>query len=128
MANGSSQRLGVNVLDLNGLRRTADLSGVNPHHIIPNQARNHPALKDIGFDMDHGANGLLLPTSFHGWSSDHRSYNFAMERALDDIQRSGLSVAKKRELVQSLQAKAVTGVLDNDNSSNTATNLLTTSK
>ena len=66
-------------------------SGMQAHHIIPVQLREHPVLNKISFDLDRFDNGIALPNSSR-ISSDlpvhrgyHSEYNNAVRRDLDKI-------------------------------------------
>ena len=68
---------------------------VNDHHIIPKQHRNHPLLKEIGYDINSRFNLLIMPTekgvhnlNLHPntiYHCCHPEYNKLVKRELDKI-------------------------------------------
>lgn len=68
---------------------------VNDHHVIPKQHKNHPLLKEIGYDIDSRFNLLIMPTK-KGIKSlnldphtiyhcSHPKYNKMVKYDLDEI-------------------------------------------
>ena len=105
---GSSQKLGKNMMQAMGLRRSTKWKGYQAQHIIPAELRNHPVLKKIGFDLDDASNGIFLrkpgdtvsATSRH--SGYYAPYNRFVEKMLDQIDIN-LSTNTIRSMVKSLQ-------------------------
>ncbi|MBR1507996.1 MAG: AHH domain-containing protein [Eubacterium sp.] len=105
---GSSQKLGKNMMQAMGLRRSTKWKGYQAQHIIPVELRSHPVLKKIGFDLDDASNGIFLrkpsntvsATSRH--SGYHAPYNRFVEKMLDNIDINS-STNTIRSIVKSLQ-------------------------
>ena len=105
---GNSQKLGKNMMQAMGLRRSTKWTGYQAQHLIPVELRDHPILKKIGFDLDDATNGLFLrkPKNDVSASSRHSGYhgpyNRFVEKMLDsiDINSSINSIQKE---VKSLQ-------------------------
>jgi RHS repeat-associated protein len=58
-------------------------AGKTPHHVIPEDLRNHRVIKEIGYRMQSEFNGMLLDDTYH--TSRHPGVTDAIERALDAI-------------------------------------------
>ena len=87
---GSSQALGKNMMVNFGMPRSTSFSGWQPHHIIPGNFVTHPVIRKIGMDLDHPANGIMLPEPATNWPGNlpthqgfHRPYNVAIKAELD---------------------------------------------
>ncbi|MCX7746230.1 MAG: AHH domain-containing protein [Clostridia bacterium] len=88
---GDSTRLGKNMMESMGLKRSAKWSGYQAQHIIPSEMADHAVIKKIGMDMDDASNGLFLrvpdesisPMSRH--KGFHSVYNEVVQRALDKM-------------------------------------------
>lgn len=67
------------------------ITGYEAQHIIPVQMKNHPAIVNIGMDMNHAQNGIFLPIPSeraHALSTHrgyHKIYNVVVKEQLDAI-------------------------------------------
>lgn len=67
------------------------ITGYEAQHIIPVQMKKHPAIVNIGMDMNHAQNGIFLPVPSeraHALSTHrgyHKIYNVVVEERLDAI-------------------------------------------
>ncbi len=75
---GDPTKLGQNLLESMGIKRSMLWSGYEAQHIIPSQMSNHPIIKKkIGMDMNHHSNGIFLsqPSGSVSGLSRHRGYH-----------------------------------------------------
>ncbi|MEC0764914.1 T7SS effector LXG polymorphic toxin [Bacillus haynesii] len=100
---GNSSKLGKNMMEKMGLKRSTKWSGYQAQHIIPSEMANHPVIKKIGMNFDDASNGIFLriPDKDISAISRHRGYhsvyNEVVERALNkmDINQSVYSLQKQ---------------------------------
>ncbi|WP_236809507.1 AHH domain-containing protein [Bacillus glycinifermentans] len=100
---GNSNKLGKNMMEKMGLKRSTKWSGYQAQHIIPSEMRNNPVIKKIGMNLDDASNGIFLrvPDNDTSAMSRHRGYhsvyNEVVERALNkmDINQSIYSLQKQ---------------------------------
>ncbi|MGG1238563.1 T7SS effector LXG polymorphic toxin [Bacillus sonorensis] len=100
---GNSNKLGKNMMEKMGLKRSTKWSGYQAQHIIPSEMRNNPVIKKIGMNLDDSSNGIFLrvPDNDTSAMSRHRGYhsvyNEVVERALNkmDINQSIYSLQKQ---------------------------------
>ncbi|MEC0154508.1 AHH domain-containing protein [Paenibacillus macerans] len=93
---GNSTKLGKNMMEEMGLKRSQKWSGYQAQHVIPSEMKDHAVIKKIGMDFDHASNGVFLrvpdnqisPMARH--QGYHSVYNEVVERALNrmDINES----------------------------------------
>ncbi|MEB5452608.1 AHH domain-containing protein, partial [Virgibacillus pantothenticus] len=93
---GNSNKLGKNMLEDMGIKRSTKWSGYQAQHIIPSEMANNPVIQKIGMNFDDSTNGVFLrvpdndisPMSRH--RGYHSVYNEVVERALNrmDINQS----------------------------------------
>ncbi|MCY8233461.1 AHH domain-containing protein [Priestia endophytica] len=93
---GNSTKLGKNMLQEMGLKRSGKWSGYQAQHIIPSEMKKNEIIKKIGMNFDDASNGIFLripdddisPMSRH--RGYHSIYNQVVERALNrmDINQS----------------------------------------
>ncbi|MGR6338775.1 T7SS effector LXG polymorphic toxin [Priestia megaterium] len=119
VSGGDSSKLGKNMMEEMGLRRSTKWSGYQAQHIIPSEMSNHPVIQKIGMDFDEASNGIFLrvpdndisPMSRH--RGYHSVYNEVVARALNkmDISQSTSSLQKQvydlRKNLRSLQEKGL---------------------
>jgi len=93
---GNSNKLGKNMLEDMGIKRSKKWSGYQAQHIIPSEMANNPIIQKIGMNFDDSTNGIFLrvPDNDISAMSRHRGYhsvyNEVVERALNrmDINQS----------------------------------------
>lgn len=93
---GNSNKLGKNMLEDMGLRRSTKWSGYQAQHVIPSEMANNPVIQKIGMNFDDSTNGIFLrvPDNDISTMSRHRGYhsvyNEVVERELNkmDINQS----------------------------------------
>ncbi|MEQ1904951.1 MAG: RHS repeat-associated core domain-containing protein, partial [Pirellulaceae bacterium] len=81
---------------LNGLTQ-ASLQGVGIqfHHVIPKELKNHPLFLTVHMNFDAALNALPLNQIVH--YTDHPNYTSGIRKILDEIHASSLSNGQKRE-------------------------------
>lgn len=85
---GNSNKLGKNILEDMGLKRSTKRSGYQAQHIIPSEMAKNPVIQKIGMNFDNSTNGIFLrvPDNDISTMSRHRGYhsvyNEVVERAL----------------------------------------------
>lgn len=74
---GDSNKLGKNIMESMGLKRSTKWKGHQAQHIIPAEMADHPIIQKIGMDLDNANNGILLRTPSFNISamSRHRGYH-----------------------------------------------------
>nr|WP_326140133.1 AHH domain-containing protein [Bacillus swezeyi] len=100
---GNSSKLGKNMMEKMGLKRSTKWSGYQAQHIVPSEMANNPVIKKIGMNLDDASNGIFLriPDNDISAMSRHRGYhsvyNEVVERALNkmDINQSVYSLQKQ---------------------------------
>ncbi|MDL4840323.1 AHH domain-containing protein, partial [Aquibacillus rhizosphaerae] len=86
---GNSNKLGKNMLEDMGLKRSTKWSGYQAQHIIPSEMANNSIIQKIGMNFDNSTNGIFLrvPDNDISTMSRHRGYhsvyNEVVERALN---------------------------------------------
>ncbi|WP_440970072.1 T7SS effector LXG polymorphic toxin [Peribacillus frigoritolerans] len=99
---GNSNKLGKNMMEDMGLKRSTKWSGYQAQHIIPSEMAKNPIIQKIGMNFDDSSNGIFLrvPDNDISTMSRHRGYhsvyNEVVERALNkmDINQSVNSLQK----------------------------------
>lgn len=88
---GDSTKLGKNIMESMGLKRSTKWTGNQAQHIIPADMADNPILQKIGMNLDDATNGILLRTPDADLSamSRHRGYhsvyNDVVERQLNNM-------------------------------------------
>lgn len=59
---GDPTKLGKNIMESMGLKRSTKWTGNQAQHIIPAEMTDNPVIKKIGMDLDNASNGILLRT------------------------------------------------------------------
>ena len=59
---GDSTKLGKNIMESMGLKRSTKWTGHQAQHIIPAEMADNPILQKIGMNLDDATNGILLRT------------------------------------------------------------------
>ncbi|WP_146552510.1 AHH domain-containing protein [Rummeliibacillus sp. SL167] len=74
---GDSTKLGKNMMESMGQKRSTKWTGHQAQHIIPSEMKDHQILQKIGMDFDDASNGLFLRTPAEDVSamSRHRGYH-----------------------------------------------------
>ena len=74
---GDSTKLGKNIMESMGLKRSTKWTGHQAQHIIPAEMADNPILQKIGMNLDDATNGILLRTPDAELSamSRHRGYH-----------------------------------------------------
>ena len=74
---GDSTKLGKNIMESMGLKRSTKWTGHQAQHIIPAEMADNPIIKKIGMNLDDATNGILLRTPDAELSamSRHRGYH-----------------------------------------------------
>ena len=74
---GDSTKLGKNIMESMGLKRSTKRTGHQAQHIIPAEMADNPILQKIGMNLDDATNGILLRTPDAELSamSRHRGYH-----------------------------------------------------
>lgn len=106
---GNSNKLGKNMMEDMGLKRSTKWSGYQAQHVIPSEMANNPVIQKIGMNFDDSSNGIFLrvPDNDISTMSRHRGYhsvyNEVVERALNkmDINQSVDSLQKQVYELQS---------------------------
>ena len=62
VSGGDSTKLGKNIMESMGLKRSTKWTGHQAQHIIPAEMADNPILQKIGMDLDDATNGILLRT------------------------------------------------------------------
>lgn len=77
MTGGDSTKLGKNMMEAMGEKRSTKWTGYQAQHIIPAEMAEHPVLQKIGMDLDDASNGLFLrvPADDVSTMSRHRGYH-----------------------------------------------------
>ncbi|USK74069.1 T7SS effector LXG polymorphic toxin [Peribacillus frigoritolerans] len=99
---GNSNKLGKNMMEVMGLKRSTKWSGYQAQHIIPSEMAKNAVIQKIGMNFDDSSNGIFLrvPDNDISTMSRHRGYhsvyNEVVERALNkmDINQSVNSLQK----------------------------------
>ncbi|MGW8423978.1 AHH domain-containing protein [Peribacillus simplex] len=99
---GNSNKLGKNMMEDMGLKRSTKWSGYQAQHIIPSEMAKNSVIQKIGMNFDDSSNGIFLrvPDNDISTLSRHRGYhsvyNEVVERALNkmDINQSVNSLQK----------------------------------
>lgn len=105
---GSSTKLGKNLLESMGVKKSGKWSGYQAQHIIPSELGNHSVIKKMGMDLDDATNGIFLrvPDDATSAMSRHRGYHSTysevVKRQLDKIDIN-LSPQELQEQVAKLQ-------------------------
>ncbi|MED1013140.1 T7SS effector LXG polymorphic toxin [Bacillus mycoides] len=123
---GSSSKLGKNMFEEMGLRRSTKRSPYQAQHIIPAEFNGHPVIEKIGMDMDHASNGFFLrvPDEYVSSTSRHQGYHSVysdfVERKLDGIDiNQDISIIEKQvfelqQKLRKLQEKGLPLYMTND--------------
>ncbi|MGL5150836.1 MAG: AHH domain-containing protein, partial [Clostridium sp.] len=88
---GNSTKLGKNIMESIGLKRSTKWTGHQAQHIIPAEMADNPVLQKIGMNLDDASNGILLRTPDADLSamSRHRGYhsvyNDVVKRQLNNM-------------------------------------------
>ncbi|MBU3157928.1 AHH domain-containing protein [Clostridium estertheticum] len=88
---GDSTKLGKNIMESMGLKRSTKWTGHQAQHIIPAEVADNPILRKIGMNLDETTNGILLRTPDADLSamSRHRGYhsvyNDVVKRQLNNM-------------------------------------------
>ena len=88
---GDSTKLGKNIMESMGLKRSTKWTGHQAQHIIPAEMADNPILQKIGMNLDDASNGILLRTPDADLSamSRHRGYhsvyNDVVKRQLNNM-------------------------------------------
>lgn len=88
---GDSTKLGKNMMELMGLKRSTKWTGHQAQHLIPSEMKNHQVLQKIGMYFDDASNGLFLRTPADDISAMsrhrgyHSTYNEFVKSQLDTI-------------------------------------------
>ena len=88
---GDSTKLGKNMMESMGLKRSTKWTGHQAQHIIPAEMADNPILQKIGMNLDDASNGILLRTPDADLSamSRHRGYhsvyNDVVKRQLNNM-------------------------------------------
>ena len=93
---GNSTKLGKNIMESMGLKRSTKWKGYQAQHIIPSEMADNAVIKKIGMDLDDASNGIMLRIPDEGISpmsrhqGYHSVYNEVVERALNrmDVNQS----------------------------------------
>jgi hypothetical protein len=96
VAGGNSTKLGKNMMEEMGLKRSQKWSRYQAQHIIPSEMKGNPVIQKIGMDFDNASNGVFLRIPDNDISTMarhqgyHSVYNEVVERALNrmDINQS----------------------------------------
>lgn len=74
---GDSTKLGKNMMESMGQKRSTKWTGYQAQHIIPSEMADHQVLQKIGMNLDDATNGLFLRTPADDISamSRHRGYH-----------------------------------------------------
>lgn len=105
---GNSTKLGKNMMESMGQKRSTKWTGYEAQHIIPIEAMGHPVIKKIGMDFDDPSNGMFLRQRDEGISTTtrhqgyHVIYNDIIMERLDSMDIS-LSVNELEAKVYNLQ-------------------------
>src|SRR5690625_143984 len=103
VAGGNYTKLGKNMMEEMGLKRSMKWTGYQAQHIIPSEMANNPVIQKIGMNLDDSLNGIFLrvPDNDISSMSRHRGYhsvyNEVVTRELNkmDINQSVYSLQKQ---------------------------------
>ncbi len=85
---GNSTKLGKNIMESMGLKRSTKWTGYQAQHIIPSEMANNPVIQKIGMNLDDASNGIMLRIPDEGISpmsrhqGYHSVYNEVVEKSL----------------------------------------------
>ncbi|EJO5348892.1 AHH domain-containing protein [Clostridium botulinum] len=98
---GSSTKLGKNIMESMGLKRSTKWTGHQAQHVIPAEMADNPILQKIGMNLDDATNGILLRTPDAELSamSRHRGYH----SVYNDVVRNQLNKMNVNQSVDVLQ-------------------------
>ncbi len=98
---GDSTKLGKNIMESMGLKRSTKWTGHQAQHIIPAEMADNPVLQKIGMNLDDATNGILLRTPDAELSamSRHRGYH----SVYNDVVRNQLNKMDINQSVEVLQ-------------------------
>ncbi len=105
-----STKLGKNLLETMGLKRSDSWSGYQAQHIIPGELYNHPIIEKIGMEINHASNGIFLPipsskiSPMSRHTGYHSIYNRVVKKQLDKMDINA-SVEVLENQVYELQQK-----------------------
>ena len=102
---GNSTKLGKNIMESMGLKRSTKWTGYQAQHIIPAEMADNPILKKIGMNLDDATNGILLRTPDAELSamSRHRGYH----SVYNDVVRNQLNNMDINQSVDVLQRQVL---------------------
>lgn len=74
---GNSKKLGNNLMESMGLKKSTKRDVYQAQHIIPAEMSSHPVIQKIGMDLDDASNGIFLriPDEEISSMSRHRGYH-----------------------------------------------------
>ncbi|WP_199851239.1 AHH domain-containing protein [Clostridium botulinum] len=100
---GNSTKLGRNIMESMGLKRSTKWTGYQAQHIIPAEMAKNPIIKKIGMNLDDATNGILLRTPDAELSamSRHRGYH----SVYNDVVRNQLNKMDANQSVDVLRRK-----------------------
>lgn len=98
---GDSTKLGKNIMESMGLKRSTKWTGHQAQHIIPAEMSDNPIIKKIGMNLDDSTNGILLRTPDAKLSamSKHRGYH----SVYNDVVKNQLNKMDINQSVEVLQ-------------------------
>ena len=102
---GDSSKLGKNMMESMGLKRSTKWTGYQAQHIIPAEMEEHQILKKIGMDLDDASNGIFLrvPSDDVSAMSRHRGYHSVysdfVKSKLDDMDINQSSSALQQQVL-----------------------------
>ena len=98
---GDSTKLGKNIMESMGLKRSTKWTGHQAQHIIPAEMADNQIIQKIGMDLDDATNGILLRTPDVKVSamSRHRGYH----SVYNDVVRNQLNKMDINQSVEVLQ-------------------------
>ncbi|CAN7535363.1 T7SS effector LXG polymorphic toxin [Rossellomorea sp. LjRoot5] len=106
---GNSNKLGKNILEDMGLKRSTKWSGYQAQHIIPSEMAKNSVIQKVGMNFDDSTNGIFLrvPNNDISPMSRHRGYhsvyNEVVERALNRMD-TNQSVGNLQKQLYDLQS------------------------
>ncbi|GAB6088104.1 AHH domain-containing protein [Alkaliphilus crotonatoxidans] len=102
---GDSTKLGKNMMEAMGEKRSTKWTGYQAQHIIPAEMAEHPVLQKIGMDLDDASNGLFLrvPADDVSTMSRHRGYH----STYNEFVKSQLETIDVTQSVNVLQQKVL---------------------
>ncbi len=97
----SSTKLGKNIMESMGLKRSTKWPGHQAQHIIPAEMAGNPIIQKIGMNLDDATNGILLRTPDAELSamSRHRGYH----SVYSDVVTNQLNKMNVNQSVDALQ-------------------------